>query len=157
MRRLFANKRASAWLGIIILWVVVFIITIAWPKTEWLIPATCFRCRMIREFETGQTIMDVFFTLIMFSTSVILFMLGRERRGVRVISDIATAFAGIQLTYLGVMRIWPDMLASDAGIILIAIDIISSFGIVCCVLAGTIVIIRSLRHENEGAEQEVSQ
>lgn len=157
MKKLFANKRATAWLGTVILWLVVFIITVAWPKTEWLIPATCFRCRMIWEFETGRTIMDVFFTLIMFSTSVILFMLGRERRGIRVLSDMATAFAGIQLMYLGAMRIWPDTFASEAGIFLIAIDIISSLGIVCCVLAGTIVMIRNMRYENEGSEEEGAQ
>lgn len=147
MKNLFTSKRAVVWLCICILGAAVLIITIALPTIEWAIPATGWLARKIVAFDTGETIFDVSLTMIAYAVMIALFTMGKEKKSIRVLADVATAFVAIQLIYLGVMRINPDMLATKWWPWLIAIDQISSFGMFGSIIIIDILLIQKFRRK----------
>lgn len=152
MKKLFANKRATAWLCVCVLWMIVFIITVAWPKEKWIIPPTCFWCSIICDFETGESLFAVCLTLVVFAASVSLFMLGRQRKEIRVLTDITTVLVTVQLIFLGAMRIYPSMIMPNFGYVVFSIGIISLGGMLECIIFEYFLCVNHIRKSKDLGE-----
>lgn len=154
MRRLWRYKRALMWIAVPLLWIGVCIITVIWPKTTWHFPATCFWCSISQDFETGRSIWSVLWTMPIFSTAVIIFLLGREIKSVRVLTDTATILVGARLLYLGVMRIWFSIMASDYGPIIYCVNVIAEAVTYYCIISSILIFWRYTQKQNrEGGEK----
>lgn len=148
MKKLLASKRATAWLGVCILWVVVLIITIAWPKEKWIIPPTCFWCSIICDFETGKSLSSVLLTMPVLAFSISVFMKGHQRKDIRVFTDLTTIMAMVYLIYLGAMRIYPSMIMPNFGYIVYATGTLSHGGMISCAIMEFVLYIYYRKHQN---------
>lgn len=153
MKKLFANKRATAWLGVCVLWGVVFIITIAWPKEKWIIPPTCFWCSIICDFETGKSLSSVLLTMPVFASSISVFIKGHEQKIIRVFTDLTTIMTTVYLIYLGIMRIYPNIITPNFGYIVFAIGILSHGGMLYCAVTEFILYIYLRKQPNLEEDQ----